>query len=128
MTKPNAKLFIGLALTAILAIMVIFEYVVPLCAGYYFADDFKQLALECDLAMHDEAALRSGTPGARKAPMLTESAEVGLIACHDYDKLRKRMLALGVSPDKLSLYSIEALENEKIPVSRMIEAHKMERF
>ena len=78
--------------------------------------------------MHDEAALRTGTAASAKDPALAISATVGLAVCHDYDKLRKHMLILGVSEEQLALHGLEALEIEQIPVHRMVEPHRMERF
>lgn len=116
------------AITIFLLIIVTIEYVVPLLADFYYQDEFRALSAKCDAAMHDEASLRPGTIGAEKHPALTLSAEVELMVCHDYDKLRKRLLSLGVSEHTLALRSLEALENEQISVSRLIEPHRMERF
>ena len=116
------------AIALCLLSIVTIEYVVPFLAGRHYASEFRRLAAECDQAMHDEAALREGTAGAEKDKALTISANVGLAVCHDYDKLRKRMLLLGVSEERLSLLSLEALEVERIPVERMVEPHRMGRF
>jgi hypothetical protein len=78
--------------------------------------------------MHDEAALRPKEQAVETNPSLVVSAEIGLTVCHEYDKLRKRLLILGVTEETLALRGLEALENERIPVSRMIEPHRMERF
>ena len=120
----GSQVVIATCLTAIVAV----QYVLPLLADHYYARDFRKLAAECDLAMHDEAALRPGSVGAAKADTLTLCANVALAVCHDYDKLRKRLLVLGVSEDVLALRSLEALEIEQIPVNRLGEPHKMERF
>lgn len=111
-----------------LFVIVTVEYIVPVLADWYFQDEYRKLAAECDQAMHDEAALRPGTPGAAKHPALSLSADVALVVCHDYDKLRKRLLAFGVSEQTLALHGVEAIENERIPVSRMVIPHRMERF
>lgn len=115
-------------IAACLSVIVAMEYVRPLVADLYYRDRYRELTLECDQAMHEEAALRQGTTRAQKDPKLTLSAQVGLMACHEYDKLRKRMLILGVSEEQLALHGLEALESEQIPVSRMIGPHRMERF
>ncbi len=117
-----------IVITTFLLFIVAMEYVVPLLADLYYQDEYRELSAKCDEAMHDEASLRPGTIGAEKHPALTLSAEVELMVCHDYDKLRKRLLSLGVSEHTLALRSLEALENEQIPVSRLIEPHRMERF
>lgn len=117
-----------LIIAACLVFIVLIEYARPLAAVWYYKDDYRRLALECDQAMHDEAALRAGTKGAAKAPALEISGMVGLTSCHQYDIVRKRMLINGVSEERLALIGLEGLENEQIPVSRMVDPHRMERF
>jgi hypothetical protein len=111
-----------------LLIIVFMEYIRPFIADHYYRGEYRKLAAECDLAMHDEAALRPGTAGVVKDPALAMSAAIGLTVCHEYDKLRKRMLILGVSEEQLALHGLEALEIEQIPVDRMVQPHRMERF
>ena len=122
--KFGSQLAIGACLFTIVAI----EYVRPFAADLYFRDEYRRLTAQCDQAMHDEAALRPGTPHTEIEPRLVLSGIVGLTICHDYDKLRKRMLILGVSEEQLALHGLEALESEQIPVSRMIAPHKLDRF
>jgi hypothetical protein len=82
--------------------------------------------------MHDEVVLRnaSQTQGAsdEAARLLNISGAVSLTVCHEYDKLRKQLLIAGVSEHRLALLGLEGLEVEKIPVSRMVEPHRMPRF
>ena len=111
-----------------LLVIVTMQYIVPFVATRYYAGEFRRLTAECDHAMHEEAALREGTAGAAKDAALTISANVALAICHDYDKLRKRMLILGVTEHRLSLFGLEALEVEQIKVERMVQPHRLERF
>jgi hypothetical protein len=122
-------LFAGRITTATcLLFIVLFQYVKPIAADLYYRNEYRKLTLECDQAMHDEAALRPNSAEDGTDPNLSLSALVGLTVCHEYDKLRKWMLVLGVSEEQLALHGLQALENEQIPVSRMVEPHKMERF
>lgn len=115
-----------------LAIIVCTEYVWPWAVERMHADEYKRLVVECDQAMHDEVVLRD--PAAThdvlpaQAESLRHSGDVGLLVCHEYDKLRKRLLIAGVSEHRLALLGLEGLEVEKIPVSRMVEPHRMPRF
>ena len=127
-TVRRLKFLSQIVIAACLLTVVVFEYVRPFLADLYYRDEYRRLAAQCDQAMHDEAALRPGTIHTEKEPLLVLSGIVGLTICHDYDKLRKRMLILGVSEEKLALHGLEALESEQIPVSRMIEPHKLDRF
>jgi hypothetical protein len=111
-----------------LLVIVFLEYVRPFVADLYYRDQYQHLVVQCDQAMHDEVAVRKGTAIAAKEPLLAISGDVDLAVCHEYDKLRKRLLTLGVTEDKLALRGLEALEIEQIPVSRMVDPHRMDRF
>jgi hypothetical protein len=119
-----AQMVIAICLLAI----VLMEYVRPFLADYYYADRYRQLVVQCDQAMHDEVALRRGSVISAGEPKLATSADIDLAICHDYDKLRKKLLGLGVTEDQLAFRGLEALEIEQIPVSRMVAPHRMERF
>lgn len=118
----------GLVIAATFVVIVGMEYVRPWIAEALHAENYKRLVYECDHAMHEEAALRVPSVGGEKARLLQISADVGLGVCHEYDKLRKRMLIWGVTEDQLALHGLEALEIERIPLSRMVEPHRMDRF
>jgi hypothetical protein len=131
MSDHTLKRAVGIAQLVIavsLLIVVFMEYVRPFLTEAYFRDDYMRLAGDCDQAMHDEAALRPGTAGATRDPALSLSADVALAVCHDYDMLRKWLLAAGVSEETLALRGVEAIENERIPLTRMVAPHRMDRF
>lgn len=119
-----AELVIAVCLLLIVGV----EYLQPFFADLWYRDAYKRLAVDCDLAMHDEVILRPGTAVSKKDAMLSTTATVGLAVCHEYDKMRKRMLILGVTENRLALHGLEALESEQIPVERMVEPHRMDRF
>jgi hypothetical protein len=128
-TRERLKLGALGVIAVCLSIIVVMQYVVPALADRYYRDDYRRLSAACDLAMHDEAALRpiDGNRSHAQARLKT-SADVELLVCHEYDKLRKRLLILGVSEAQLALHNLEAMETEQIPVSRLVEPHRMERF
>ena len=108
------------------------EYVRPWAMSRIYAQDYKRLTLQCDQAMHSEVILRaperSLDVSSQESALLVQSADVELSVCHDYDKLRKRLLVAGLTEDELALLGLEALEIERIPVDRMVEPHRMPRF
>lgn len=111
-----------------LGFIVFHAYVRPLISEYSHGDEYKRLALECDLAMHEEAALRELTENDQQTERLRLSADVGMIVCHEYDILRKKLLIQGVSEDRLAMLGLEVLEVEQITVQQMVDAHRMDRF
>jgi hypothetical protein len=104
------------------------EYVRPWVASSIYSEDYKKLVFYCDMAMHEEAALRQQKNKTAHEKALLLSADVGMLICHDYDKLRKVMLLHGVTEDKLAMLGLEILEHEQITVQQMVDAHRMDRF
>lgn len=115
-----------------LVTIVFMEYVWPNAMLWMHAEEYKLLTLQCDQAMHSEAVLRSPElileVTEHQARLLKASADVELTICHDYDKLRKRLLIAGLTENDLALLGLEALEVERITVKRMVEPHRMPRF
>jgi hypothetical protein len=100
----------------------------PMIGEKLYKERYKQLAYQCDNAMHDEAAIRSYGGEGEKANELVVSADVQLMVCHEYDKLRKRMLIMGVTDDQLALFALESIEIEQVPLERMAEPHRIPKF
>lgn len=53
-----------------------------------------------------------------------QSAENALIACHDYDKLRKVMNMNGVSNEMLSYLGLQAIEEKEYELQEFIRIHE----
>ncbi|MEW8492248.1 MAG: TIGR03982 family His-Xaa-Ser system protein [Candidatus Thiodiazotropha taylori] len=108
--------------------VILIEYVRPWLAYSIYQDKFKKLAFECDLAMHDEVAIRNLTGDGPAIEALKTSSNIQLAICHEYDKLRKRLLIYRVSEEHLALLGLEVLETERIPVELMVDPHRMSRL
>jgi hypothetical protein len=70
---------------------------------------------------------------AKKAVELTPStltisglkaAELALMTCHDYDKLRKRMISWGIGSDALALIGLEAIEEKSYELDYFVQIHE----
>ena len=105
----------------------IVEYAAPLTAARIWREDYKELMFKCDNAMREHFIAKravSVNPIDKTIKNL-QAAEVGLLDCHDYDKLRKRMLVWGVSEDGLSAIGLEALEGKAYDLRRFVEIHEI---
>lgn len=111
-----------------LSFVIYQEYARPMIADYLYGETYKKLALACDLAMHEEAALREIETDEPAMQRLKLSADVGMLVCHDYDLMRKKLLLSGMSEDQLAMLGLEVLEVEQITVQQMVDAHRMDRF
>jgi His-Xaa-Ser system protein (TIGR03982 family) len=98
---------------------VIKDVVSPILAYQLYKDEYMALTLECGLAMDSNWYIEQ-----QDDSKLLKSSEVQLFNCHDYDKLRKKMLIMGVTEEALSLLGLQALEIGQKPVSMIAESHK----
>ena len=121
----------GLALN-IVAVLLVFtygmvEYVVPKAAASFWEEDYKALMFQCDHVMREHFIAKQLvlTEPSEKAVKNLDASEVGLLSCHEYDKLRKTLLSYGVSEAQLSLTGLEAIEENANEVRRFVEIHEI---
>lgn len=91
----------------------------PSVAYLYYKDDFIELSSRCGTAMDETWFLAQQKDG-----LLNKTGDVHLMVCHDYDKLRKKLLILGVSESVLAYLGLEALELQQKSVSDIVEPHR----
>ena len=121
-----------LTILNILALAVIFTYaakelVVPKIAEMVYREDYKELVFKCDNVMKDHFIAKSqviASPSDQAIKNL-HAAEVGLLACHDYDTLRKQLIGLGLSENQLSMIGLEAIEEKAKDVRSFVETHEI---
>jgi len=116
----------------LLALGVVFYYtaeelLIPKAAEWLYKHDYKNLVFKCDSVMREhfiakKQVLRSLSDDAIKN---LRAAEVGLLACHDYDVLRKRLLSYGLSENDLSRIGLEAIEEGAKDVRTFVETHEI---
>lgn len=111
--ERNYKLMLSIA-----SLTVIFKFLLlPICAWFAFKNDYMELSIECASAMETEWEMR-------KTGIDDASNTIQLISCHEYDKLRKTMLIMGLSEESLSFLGLEALELHQRPSNEYVELHK----
>lgn len=108
-------------------ILLSFKYVVmPYYAEVRYKNEFKEYVFQCDNSMRDHMIAKNKfllQPDKGNEQILN-SAEVGLIVCHEYDMLRKRMLNLGLTNDNLAQYGLEAIEQGAADVREIVRIHE----
>jgi hypothetical protein len=123
------RLLIALNVLAALAVVVLAAkfVAVPLLAKHAYREQYKDLVFQCDDVMrtHFIAKNRVITAPSEDALRGLRAAEVSLLSCHDYDKLRKKLLVLGVTEDELASLGLEAIEEKAKDVRRFIEIHEI---
>jgi hypothetical protein len=124
----NRLLLIGnIAAIALVIGYGVIQYGAPAVAGRVWRADYKDLMFKCDQVMREHFIAKREVevnPGAEAVKNL-EASELGLLDCHDYDKLRKRMLVWGLTPDQLSAIGLEALEEKKYELRDFVRTHEI---
>lgn len=116
----------------ILALAVVFFYTakelaIPRVAEWFYANDYKELVFKCDSVMREHFIAKNQvlhSPSDASIKNL-HAAEVGLLACHDYDVLRKRLMNYGLSENDLSRIGLEAIEERAKDVRAFVETHEI---
>jgi hypothetical protein len=116
----------------LVALAIIFFYAakelaMPFTAEALYRDRYKELVFQCDNVMRDHFIAKRqvlATPSPEAFNQL-RAAEVGLLTCHDYDVLRKKLIALGLSDNRLAQMGLEAIEERAKDVRTFVETHEI---
>jgi hypothetical protein len=100
---------------------------VPVIAKHVYRERYKDLVFQCDEVMRGHFIAKSRAMGAPSEQSIKElrAAEVSLLSCHDYDKMRKRLQALGLSDGELGGLGLEAIEEKARDVRSFVETHEI---
>ena len=119
-------------LANVIAIILVFvygliEYVVPQVALKLYKEDYQALMFQCDHVMREHFIAKQlvVVDPSEKAIKNLEAGEVGLLTCHEYDKLRKKILSYGASEVQLSMIGLEVMEKKAKDVRRFVEIHEI---
>jgi hypothetical protein len=128
MPKLNGLLLI----LNVLALVVIFgygaqKYVMPSAAVEIYKADYKELVFKCDDAMRDHfiAKRQALDSPSEKSIRDLRAAEVGLLICHEYDVLRKKLIDFGVTENQLARLGLEAIEEKARDVRPFVQSHEI---
>jgi hypothetical protein len=116
----------------ILALVLVFSYAarelaVPIVAEWFYKNDYKELVFKCDGVMREHFIAKNQVVNSPSEESIRNlhAAEVGLLTCHEYDVLRKRLLSYGVSENDLSRIGLEAIEEKSKDVRAFVETHEI---
>lgn len=103
------------------------EFIAPMAATNVYGAEYKELMFQCDHVMREHFIAKQmvlASPSVETARNL-DASEVGLTACHSYDKLRKTLLGWGVSENQLALLGLEAIESKAHEVREFVRSHEI---
>ena len=116
----------------VIAVVLVFaygimEYVVPRIVLASHKDEYQSLMFQCDHVMREHFIAKQQVlvEPSEMAVKNLDASEVSLLTCHDYDKLRKKMLSFGVSEPRLSMVGLEVMEEKMTDVRHFVETHEI---
>lgn len=103
------------------------RYIAPMIAVAVYGDEYKEMMFQCDHVMREHFIAKQLVLAAPTEETIRnlEAAEIGLTTCHDYDKLRKKMIGWGVNENKLASLGLEAIEKRATDVRKFVEIHEI---
>ncbi len=123
------RLLIAANLLAALVVIVwgADRYIAPMIAVAVYGDEYKEMMFQCDHVMREHFIAKQMVLAAPTEETIRnlEAAEIGLTTCHDYDKLRKKMVGWGVKENELASLGLEAIEKRATDVRKFVEIHEI---
>ncbi|MGB0580858.1 MAG: TIGR03982 family His-Xaa-Ser system protein [Limisphaerales bacterium] len=103
------------------------HFVAPRIAVEIYSSDYKDRMFECDHVMREHFIAKQMVLAAPSEETIRnlDAAEVGLTSCHAYDDLRKRMIAWGVTENRLATLGLEAIEERASEIRHFVEIHEI---
>lgn len=128
-TLKTDRLLVLLNIVASFSVIAIAVQLVgaPNAAVVLWGERYKELVFECDNVMRDHliAKNRISRDSSEVAVGQLSAAEVGLLTCHEYDRLRKKMLIWGVAEAKLADLGLSAIEASARDVRQFVRTHEI---
>ena len=123
------RILIATNLLAALVIIAwgVHRFIAPVVAIAMYGDEYKELMFRCDHVMREHFIAKQmvlATPTDETIRNL-EAAEIGLTACHEYDKLRKKMIGWSVTENDLASIGLEAIEKRATDIRKFVEIHEI---
>lgn len=91
-----------------------------------YSEEYKHKMFACDNVMREHLlakhrVIANPNDGTVKA---LDAAEVSLLTCHEYDKLRKKLIAAGVTEIELAYIGLEKIEEHSADIYEVVETHE----
>lgn len=117
-----AAVFAAGAVTAIIA-MPLWQ----LAVMHLSQKRFGELTYACDQAMRGHMVAKMSVAKTPSEDTVRElkAAEIQLIACQDYDLMRKRLIRWGLSDNELSEMALIAIEERATNLQEVVRVHEI---
>lgn len=116
----------------VISLIALFLYAAKLLIAPYiverlYGEEYKKLVFLCDDVMRGHLIAKSKAKLSANVESIRElkAAEVALVACHDYDLMRKRLVEWGVDENRLARLGLEAIEERAADVHTFVRTHEI---
>ena len=98
----------------------------PSVAKMVYKNNYQELMFQCDNVMREHLIAKNRViiEKSEQSLLQLDAAEMGLVTCHDYDVLRKKMRQAGVSDHELSLMGLEVIEAKARNLHEFVDIHE----
>ena len=116
----------------VVALVIVFvfaaeRYLAPVIAEAVYSNEYKRLVFQCDQVMRDHFIAKQLVLSSTTEETIRnlETAELGLMTCHRYDRLRKQMIRWGISENDLARIGLDAIEQHARDIRHFVEIHEI---
>ena len=91
-----------------------------------YGEEYKTAMFACDNVMREHLLAKHRVIANTNAQSVKQldAAELGLVSCHEYDKLRKKLLNSGVTERELAYFGLEKIEEHAKDIYDIVETHE----
>jgi hypothetical protein len=114
-------------ISAICCIAIAVKFIfMPILVVPIYSNEYKYLMFQCDNVMRDHLIAKNRVfyDKSENSINLLKLSEVGLISCHKYDVLRKKMKSWGITDYQLSSIGLEAIEENSKDIIKYVDTHE----
>lgn len=93
----------------------------------FYKEEYSELVYKCDYVMKDHYIAKAKVVYDPSRANLSELelSEIALIDCQRYDKMRKKLIFLGLNENDLSYIGLEAIEEKSADIMEIVEIHEI---
>lgn len=94
---------------------------------HYYQNDYGKMMYKCDAVMKEHFIAKSRVLKSKQEDDINNllSNEISLIDCHNYDLLRKKLIAKGLSDDDLSFMGLKVMEEKSADLEELVRIHEI---
>jgi hypothetical protein len=120
-------LILNIAAVLIILALGFRQFAQPPIVKAIYGSQYQELMFKCDNVMREHliAKNRMLSEANDDSIKILNSAEIGLIECHDYDVMRKRLISLGLTDNDLALMGLKAIEEKGTDVKTFVKIHEL---